>query len=131
MGLRWMLVMSSRYSASENTYEALTDRNESFEKGAATNCDVDSYIQASFAQPVLVRSVTVAAPHMAGGWNESNLNGVWLQCSDDGKQWTNLTQINNVQAREIRTIPIVRVSQHWRLYRNELKYVATGLFIFQ
>ena len=116
---RSMTEMGARVSSSGGrfTVEQLTngDFSDGGELPSATDGD-HAWIQYSFDQPQLIRSLTLCGGEKRGIWrNEPPTYGNWLEASDDGLSWRRVCDIpSSVSPVLTMDIPATR-ARHFRL----------------
>lgn len=108
-------------------------RDNNVNSGAVTtNYTGESWIQAKFATPSVVNSVTVSGGTLCTiGQSASYLNGSSLQYSNNGSSWTTHSTISGANDNTTTTINVGSITaQYWRLYKSGNNYVAAGEFSF-
>ncbi len=116
---RSMTEMGARVSSSGGrfTVEQLTngDFNDGVELPAARDGD-HAWIQYSFDQPQMIRSLTLCGGEKRGVWrNEAPTYGNWLEASDDGLSWRRVCDIpSSVSPVLTMDIPATK-ARHFRL----------------
>lgn len=129
----WWLTQSTTAGFADNSVAALTDDNQGTGAATLATATKGSWVVASFAEPVAVSDVTLAALSAVG---PAGLNGAVIEHSSDLAVWTLLQEVTGVAASGetvISFVPVVtrhlrlRVGTGAALALGTLRIAATGV----
>ncbi|EFC49948.1 predicted protein [Naegleria gruberi] len=130
ISIPYRVKMSSKFANTENTFASLVDASD-LSVGAATNNDINSYIEAVFLTPAQPITHIAINSLTKKDWGVKYSHNLLLEYSDNGVDWKVLQKLTDVHDKSAPiSLAQAVVSTHWRVRRVEEGYVALGLFKF-